>query len=260
MKRILLVALAFSFFVTPISAQQSSDNFRAEKTTSEKGSLTGKITDAKTGEILPGATIYIQELKTGAVANNNGMYKTPSIINGRYTIEVTYQGYASTVETVTVNGVTAKDFQLNQTYVEQQSVTVTSVASAISTKRSAQPVSVLKHDELNQLVSTNIIDALSKSIPGVSSVSTGPAIAKPVIRGLGYNRVVVVNDGIRQEGQQWGDEHGIEVDEASVQRAEIVKGPASIIYGSDALAGVIHFITNVPVAEGTIKGNVLTGY
>ena len=64
---------------------------------------------------------------------------------------------------------------------------------------------------------------------------------------------MVINDGVRQEGQQWGDEHGIEIDELSVNRAEILKGPASLIYGSDAIAGVINFITSVPVADKTIS-------
>jgi len=91
-------------------------------------------------------------------------------------------------------------------------------------------------------------------------LQTGPGISKPVIRGLGYNRVVVVNDGVRQEGQQWGDEHGIEIDEASINKVEILKGPASLIYGSDAMAGVINFISNVPVANGTVKGNVFSNW
>nr|MBP6477160.1 TonB-dependent receptor [Chitinophagaceae bacterium] len=88
----------------------------------------------------------------------------------------------------------------------------------------------------------------------------GPAISKPYIRGLGGNRVVIINEGVRQEGQQWGDEHGAEIDEMSVARAEVVKGPASLMYGSDALAGVINFITNSPVAEGTLKGNIISNY
>lgn len=71
---------------------------------------------------------------------------------------------------------------------------------------------------------------------------------------------MMVNDGVRQEGQQWGDEHGAEIDEMSVARAEVVKGPASLMYGSDALAGVINFISNIPVAEGTLKGNIISNY
>ncbi len=108
-------------------------------------------------------------------------------------------------------------------------------------------------------VSTNLIDALSKT-PGVAQISTGPAISKPSIRGLGYNRVVVVNDGIRQEGQQWGDEHGIEIDEYNVTKAEILKGPASLMYGSDALAGVVNIISILPAPEGSIRGNVFGTY
>src|SRR5690606_31898411 len=107
--------------------------------------------------------------------------------------------------------------------------------------------------------STNLIDALSTT-PGVSQIATGPAISKPTIRGLGYNRLVVINDGIRQEGQQWGDEHGIEIDEYSVNKVEVLKGPASIMYGSDALAGVINIISNTPVPSGTINGNIFTNY
>lgn len=67
---------------------------------------------------------------------------------------------------------------------------------------------------------------------GISQITTGSGISKPVIRGLGYNRVLVVNDGIRQEGQQWGDEHGVEIDAQNIHSVEILKGPASLIYGS----------------------------
>ena len=81
-----------------------------------------------------------------------------------------------------------------------------------------------------------------------------------MIRGMGYNRVVTVHDGVRQEGQQWGDEHGIEVDEYSIQKVEVLKGPASLFYRSDAMAGVVHLITNSPVEKGTISGNILGSY
>jgi iron complex outermembrane receptor protein len=94
----------------------------------------------------------------------------------------------------------------------------------------------------------------------VSQITTGGAISKPVIRGLGYNRVVVINDGIRQEGQQWGDEHGIEVDGASVHSVEILKGPASLMYGSDAMAGVLIFHPVPVAAPGTVKGSISTEY
>ena len=219
--------------------------------------LSGKITDAKAGKPLAGAAIYLHEAKTGAVANGEGAYKTPIIPAGKYLVEISFQGYASILEVIDITGNTVKNFALKETFIENEAVTVTGVASATKVRQSAQPVSIIKRSDLLHTGSTNVIDALSKLVPGVSGLSTGPAISKPIIRGLGYNRVVIVHDGVRQEGQQWGDEHGIEIDEYSIQKIEVLKGPASLFYGSDAMAGVVHLITNTPVEQGTIKGNLL---
>ena len=165
-------------------------------------------------------------------------------------------GYSSITEHIRLSGDLQKDFALWPAVLENEGVTVTGVSTATKIRRTPTPVTIVSKRELTQVTASNLIDALSKN-PGVSQVSTGPSISKPVIRGLGYNRVVVLNDGIRQEGQQWGDEHGIEIDEYSVQKVEILKGPASLIYGSDAMAGVINILTNTPAAEGTIVGNVM---
>lgn len=219
--------------------------------------LHGTVTDAKTGKPMQGAVIYLHEAKTGAITDQNGVYKTPAVPEGRYLVEVSFQGFASVLETMEVSGNQERNFSLKITYIENDAVTVTGVASASKVRQSAQPVSILKRNDLLAGMGTNIVDAIAKLVPGVSSLSTGPAISKPIIRGLGYNRVVTVNDGVRQEGQQWGDEHGIEIDEYSIQKVEVLKGPASLFYGSDAMAGVVHLITNVPVEQGTIKANLL---
>ncbi len=219
--------------------------------------ISGKITEAKNGKPLAGAVIYLHEAKTGTVTDANGFYKTPVVPAGKYLVEISFQGYASILETMDVTNNPVKNFVLKETFVENEAVTVTGVASASKVKQSVQPISIVKRADLLHTSSMNVIDALSKLVPGVSSLSTGPAISKPVIRGLGYNRVVTVHDGVRQEGQQWGDEHGIEIDEYSIQKIEVLKGPASLFYGSDAMAGVVHLITNVPVEEGTVKANLL---
>ena len=120
-------------------------------------------------------------------------------------------------------------------------------------------MSVVNSAYLQSHTSTNIIDALSAQ-PGLAQITTGGGISKPVIRGLGFNRVVVVNDGVRQEGNQWGNEHGIEVDPQSVSSVEVIKGPASLMYGSDAMAGVILF-RGAPVAgQNTVKADAGTEY
>ena len=125
-------------------------------------------------------------------------------------------------------------------HLQLNAVVVTGLTDDVHLKEVPSPVSVIQPVDLQARALTNIISAISRE-PGVSQITTGGAISKPVIRGLGYNRVVVVSDGVRREGQQWGDEHGIEVDGAAVHSVEILKGPASLMYGSDAMAGVIIF-------------------
>ncbi|MEI9911182.1 MAG: TonB-dependent receptor [Bacteroidota bacterium] len=223
------------------------------------GAITGKVTDAQSNEPLAGASVYIHEAKVGAVTNNAGIYRIQNLPSGKFLVEVTYLGYSPATETIDINGDLQKDFSLSTAVVENQGVTVTGVSGATQIKKTPTPVTIIRKEYLLREASTNLIDALSKT-PGVSQVSTGPAISKPSIRGLGYNRVVVINDGVRQEGQQWGDEHGIEVDEYGVNKAEILKGPASIMYGSDALAGVVNFISVVPPPQGMIKGNIFSNY
>lgn len=117
-------------------------------------------------------------------------------------------------------------------------VTVQGITGTQRLKDSPSPFMVISPQELQNGFGTNIVDQISHQ-PGMAEISTGAGISKPVIRGLGYNRVVAVEQGIRQEGQQWGDEHGLEVDGESVHSVEVLKGPASLMYGSDAIAGVM---------------------
>jgi iron complex outermembrane receptor protein len=242
----------FLFFVTSLL-------FTYTYSQQQKATLKGKITDAKTGEPLAGASIYFSDLKTGGATDNNGVYTINNISRGHYIVEVSHLGYSSIIESIELSGNVQKDFSLTASYIENQAVTVMGVSSATSVRKTPIPVNIVKREDLFRNASTNLIDNLSKT-PGVSQVSTGPAISKPFIRGLGYNRVIVVNDGIKQEGQQWGDEHGIEIDELDVNRVEILKGPASLTYGSDALAGVVNIISILPAPEGHIKGNILGSY
>jgi iron complex outermembrane receptor protein len=221
--------------------------------------LTGKVTDAKTGEPLQGASVIIADSRIGTLTNSSGVFTINNVASGHTILEVSYAGYETIVDHVDVTSSNELNFQLKRSVREYEGVTVTGVAGATSIRKAPISITRINKGELLVTPSTNIIDALSRQ-PGVSQLATGPAISKPVIRGLGYNRLVTINDGVRQEGQQWGDEHGIEIDENSVSRVEILKGPASLIYGSDAIAGVVNIITTSPVQNNTISGNVLTSY
>lgn len=144
-------------------------------------------------------------------------------------------------------------------HLELGEVVVTGLVGDTRVKEMATPISVIPATELRSRASSNIIGTIARE-PGISEITTSGGISKPVIRGLSYNRVVVVNDGIRQEGQQWGDEHGIEIDGASVHSVEILKGPASLMYGSDALAGVIIFRPEPVAMPGTVSGDISAEY
>ena len=134
-------------------------------------------------------------------------------------------------------------------------ITVTGLTGTQRMKDSPIAFSVISPKTLHGSFGTNVIDAISHQ-PGISNISTGTGISKPVIRGLGYNRVVAVEQGIRQEGQQWGDEHGIEVDAEGIHSVEILKGPASLMYGSDAIAGVMILHPENALMEGTMQARV----
>ena len=144
-------------------------------------------------------------------------------------------------------------------HLKLNELTVTGVTGDTKLKLATAPVSIVSPQVLRATASTNIIDAIAHQ-PGVSQLTTGGSISKPIIRGLGYNRVVVMSEDVRQEGQQWGDEHGVEVDGSSVGSVEILKGPASLMYGSDAMAGVVILHPQPPLANGEMRANVSSEY
>ena len=221
-------------------------------------SLKGRIVDAK-GAGLPGAIIEITDLKTGAAADSNGNFHITNLPNGTYLVEVHLLSYATLTQSVKITGDTKQDFVLNESVIEKNEVVVTGSSLATEERKSLTPIQSLSVKEMHESISSNVIDAVS-NLPGVTAVTTGPSVSKPVIRGLGYNRIITLNDGVRQEGQQWGDEHGIEIDDYNVTRIEVLKGPASLAYGSDALAGVVNIISAPNVPDGKITGNIVSNY
>ena len=225
----------------------------------EKARLKGRITDAKTHEPLPAVTLYFPEIKVGTLSGANGNFQIDNLPASRLTLQVSFIGYQSITQIVDLTKIDSINFTLNESVTEISEVVITGQSGLLEMKRTPAPISVVPRSGLLESSSTNIIDALAKE-PGVAQITTGSGISKPVIRGLGYNRVVVVNDGIRQEGQQWGDEHGVEIDEYGVNHVEILKGPASLAFGSDAMAGVINMMTAPTLPQGVIKGSIISNY
>lgn len=210
----------------------------AEIVADRTATLEGRVTDAVNGQPVIGANIYFPELKQGVVTNADGHYRISRLPVIKTTVQVSYVGHQTIVRVVDLRSQATLDFVLRESNAMLSEVMVTGLTGQLLAELSPSPVSVVSSRMLQETMSQNIIDAIAHQ-PGVAQITTGSGISKPVIRGLGYNRVVVVNEGVRQEGQQWGDEHGIEVDAQGVRSAEILKGPASLMYGSDALAGVL---------------------
>ncbi len=246
--QILLINFLSLFLCFHVSAQKNSERY----------SLTGKISSA-TGSPLAGASVYVPDIRKGSVADVNGKYEINNIPSGTYLVEIKFIGYKTILQNIYFNGNKAEDFSMEISVTEENEIVITGTSKATSIKRNPIPIVSIGKEYLHQNLNTNIIDAIAK-VPGISAVTTGPNVSKPFIRGLGFNRILTLYDGVRQEGQQWGDEHGIEVDQNTVEKVEIVKGPASLIYGSDAVAGVVNLIPANPPAQGKIIGNILNEY
>lgn len=223
------------------------------------GSLSGYALDAQTHQPLQGATVGIPDLSTGAVTDARGHFTIKDIPEGSYLVQVRYLGYRTYAENVHVQGDLQRTFYLQAAAVEQHEVVITGQSRATRIAQSPVPITVISGQYLRQNLSTNAVQAIA-NIPGVTAVTTGPNVAKPFIRGLGYNRVLTLVDGMPLEGQQWGDEHGVEVDQYNVGRVEVVKGPSSLSYGSDALAGVVNFLPTPFAEQGHTTGGLLAEY
>lgn len=250
----LIFVFIFHIFLNTALAQN-----RFTKSIITKVSLSGKITDAGTGKPLQGATIYIPDLKTGTTSIADGTYIIHNIPPGTYLVQAGFIGYKNNIKTLSINENTTLDFAMEISITEENEIVITGTSKATTIKRNPIPIVSIGKEYLQQNLSTNIIDAIA-NVPGISAVTTGPNVSKPFIRGLGFNRILTLYDGVRQEGQQWGDEHGIEVDQNTVAKVEVVKGPASLIYGSDAVAGVINLLPQNPPPDGKTIGNISSEY
>ena len=200
----------------------------------------GTVVDSINSAPIVGALVYFPELKKGGITAENGTFLITDLPAVKSTVQVSYFGHQTLLREVNLSVQREARFLMQELSATLGEAVVKGVSGNTLLKQVPTPISLISHENLMTKASSNIIDAVA-SQPGMSQITTGNGISKPVIRGLGYNRVVVVDDGVRQEGQQWGDEHGIEVDANRVYNVRILKGPASLMYGSDAMAGVLVF-------------------
>jgi len=223
-----------------------------------QNSVSGTVTNPE-NQPLPGVSVYAPELHKGTTTDENGKYEFNNLPNGNLRIAFTYIGFTTQNKTITkLLKENTLDITLSQSVLEMDEVIVSTAFNRLQ----SQNVMKVEHESiktLQQKGTSTLIEGLT-TIPGVSQISTGTSIGKPVIRGLSGNRVLVYSQGVRIENQQFGDEHGLGLNDAGIESVEIIKGPASLLYGSDALGGVLYFNPEKFADAKTFKANFSQKY
>jgi len=199
-------------------------------------SLAGRIRDQRTGEPLPGAVLRLAETGAAEAADPDGHYHFHQLCAGQYHLRASFVGYAEQVVVVELRGSLNKDIRLKPDPSQLGEVRVSGARQPAPLVGQSQ--ASLSGQALQQTRGLSLAESL-KGITGVYSIQTGPTIAKPVIHGLYGNRVLILNNGVRQEGQQWALDHAPEIDPFTATRLTVLKGAASIRYGADAIGGVV---------------------
>jgi iron complex outermembrane receptor protein len=199
-------------------------------------SLAGRVVDQRTGEPLPGAVLRLAETGTAEAADPDGHYHFHQLCAGQHHLHVSFVGYAEQVLAVDMRGSTTRAIKLKADARQLGEVRVEGALATVPLISQSQ--TTLSGQALQQTRGLSLAESL-KGITGVYSIQTGPTIAKPVIHGLYGNRVLILNNGVRQEGQQWALDHAPEIDPFTATRLSVIKGAASIRYGADAIGGVV---------------------
>jgi len=201
-------------------------------------SVKGIVTSTKTNHPLEFVNVYFPEIEKGTITDENGIFKISNLPSGNFKILVSYLGFQTISKRIQIPLDTELTIGLSPVILQIDEI----ILSTPFHKLQGDNVMKVEHkkvSELNKIGAINLSNGMT-SIPGVESVSTGVSIGKPVIRGLSNNRVLVYTQGIRLENQQFGDEHGLGISSSGIESIEVIKGPASLLYGSDALGGVLY--------------------
>ena len=198
------------------------------------GKLSGHVHNSASHENLERATIFLQQLNKTLVTDDKGDFIFDSLCNGTYTLTVSHINHQTLVKQVTVSGHVHLDVDLIQSKNTLKEITVTAQRSMQNTGMKRE----LSGKELENTRGQSLAEALNR-VPGVTLLQTGSTVSKPVIHGLHSSRILTINNGVRQEGQQWGNEHAPEIDPYVANRLTVVKGVDELRYGSDAIGGVI---------------------
>lgn len=230
MKIVLLILIIISVFSGIIKAETISGNIK------------GTVTD-ENSKPLEMVIVTIQEIGIASNTNEKGIYNFYDIPYGHYSITFSKTGYVIKTRQLLLND-SSEDFNvvLEQSLIETATIDVSGSFEAQDISQSTFSNATLNARNLTK-ERGEVLGATISNIPGVNQITTGMGIGKPVIRGLSSNSVLVIHDGVKQESQQWGDEHAPEISLYDIDKIDILRGPSSLVYGSEGIGGVVNIIS-----------------
>ena len=222
--RYILVFILFAFLYPAVSAQQCD------------ATLSGKVLDFHDQTYLAGATIIIIGQDKMAYTGFDGDYRIENLCDGTFEVEVSHPQCRTVLYRIEIAGDTRRDFEMEHHLEELEEVQV--VGELLPENTSTAQEQRLSTATLEGYSGGSLGDAL-KEISGVSSLNTGSNIVKPSINGLTGSRVLILNDGVRMQDMEWGDEHAPNIDINSADQVSVIKGAAALKYAGDAIGGVV---------------------
>jgi len=224
-----------------------------------QNTINGNITDKRTHEPIPGVSVYINNTQIGTTTDLNGNYQLSNIDQYDVQVVFSFTGYLEQKLRIQFNtSLVTQNVTLEESVLELDEV----ILSTPFNKLQSENVVKVSHRSVSAMQRSgiqNFMDGIVQ-ISGVTQISAGSGITKPVIRGLTGSRVLVYNQGVRLENFQFGELHGMGINESGIESVEIIKGPASLLYGSDAVGGVIYLVPESFTLAGETAINLHSKY
>ncbi|WP_194851265.1 TonB-dependent receptor [Nonlabens antarcticus] len=217
--------------------------------------LKGIVKDFHDGAPLSFAQLYIQEIQKTVSTAADGSYRIPDLCAGTYTVIVTHYDCKTQTLKITVDKNTIKDVLLEHHINNLQEIEI--IADVHDDHKNSQSSTRITQNTINDFSGATLGDALA-TVQGVTALKTGNSVVKPVIHGLYGSRVAIVNDGLRQQDQEWGVEHSPNIDLNTASNIQVIKGATALRYGGDAIGGTIVIEPERIIAKDTVKGRVVS--
>lgn len=208
--------------------------------------ISGKVTDAKTNEPLVGVNVLVVQSKVGTVTNINGEFEIDNLSDGEYDLKFSYLGYSSVTKRIKVTSQVPINInvKLQETSIDLGEVIVTGNPFLVETKDLSQSFVTISKLDLTIKSGGTVADVLNFQ-PGIAVRSNGIATGRPVIRGFSNNKVLILEDGLRMgDLSSASDDHAVSDDGSEAEKIEVIEGPSSLLYGSNAIGGVVNIITD----------------